>query len=625
MDKLYLLIVGILLSLHSFAQHNTVLDSLLSKLEEANEDTIKVEILLRLFNPTVINNLELANKYTEEALHLSEYLIYDKGIAAAYQRKGIYWGYKGNIAKARESYIKSIEVHKRLRHPVVAATLIHNLGLLYQEQGIYDSAIIYGEKAANIFLQYKDSLKYASSLDLLSSIHEEQGNYFLSLKFATEAAGLFHKYGDKLREADAMVKIGTGYTLNRQYQLAIDYYQSAINLYKIFNDRYWENFAQQKIANAYIAMDNIFKADSVIDYSLLLSDSLGTVQMLSEGYDIKGDIFFKKGNYNMAKEYYQKALDTNKDAVDSTFIATAVISIGRCHQQMGKMDLALLAYLEVLPISERMDVKENLTTIYQHISQIYEHKGENSLALRYYKKYKNIKDIIYANERTRQFADMQAKYDAERKEREIAIQNQTITILQQKAEIQELVRLRLIVSIAVVILLCSLSIYTFWLYTKKNKLKQEMERERLIYELDMKKRELTTRTLLIIQKNELMETLQNKVKSLQNKAQHNGASFTEISNLIRTNRLIDKDWDNFKSVFEQVHPDFFSKLKSLYATISPNELRMSAMMKMNLNTKEMASILNITPDSVKKARYRMRKKFDLVAELSVQDYLMSLK
>jgi DNA-binding CsgD family transcriptional regulator len=51
---------------------------------------------------------------------------------------------------------------------------------------------------------------------------------------------------------------------------------------------------------------------------------------------------------------------------------------------------------------------------------------------------------------------------------------------------------------------------------------------------------------------------------------------------------------------------------------------MSAMMKMNLNTKEMASILNITPDSVKKARYRLRKKFELEPEASVEDYLMTM-
>ncbi|MCK5471146.1 MAG: tetratricopeptide/SEL1-like repeat protein, partial [Cyclobacteriaceae bacterium] len=207
------------------------MDSLLTELESAQEDTVKVEILLRLFNPTVINDLELAYEYTDQAQILSEKLSFDKGIAAAFQRKGIIWGYRGNVKKARENYLKAIEVHQRLDHELIAATLIFNLGLLYQEQGNYDSALVFNEKAAEIFLSYNDSLKYASSLDLFSSIHNEKGNYFLNLKYATEAADIFHKYGDELREADALIKIGMGFGVLEDYWSAIEYYESAIKLY----------------------------------------------------------------------------------------------------------------------------------------------------------------------------------------------------------------------------------------------------------------------------------------------------------------------------------------------------------------------------------------------------------
>ncbi|MCK5210884.1 MAG: tetratricopeptide repeat protein [Cyclobacteriaceae bacterium] len=600
------------------------MDSLLTELESAQEDTVKVEILLRLFNPTVINDLELAYEYTDQAQILSEKLSFDKGIAAAFQRKGIIWGYRGNVKKARENYLKAIEVHQRLDHELIAATLIFNLGLLYQEQGNYDSALVFNEKAAEIFLSYNDSLKYASSLDLFSSIHNEKGNYFLNLKYATEAADIFHKYGDELREADALIKIGMGFGVLEDYRSAIEYYESAIKLYRKHQDKHWENFAIQKIAQAYLSMNDLTKADSIIDYSLQLSDSLGAIQTLSEGYDVKGEIFFAKGEYNRAIEYFQKALKTNEDAADSTFIATEHISIGRCYQQLGLSDKAMNSYLSVLPISLKMDVKENLKTIYENVSEIYEHSGNEGQAFNYYKKYVNVKDSIYNNEKSRLIADMQTKYDTDRKEKEIALQNQTITILEQKAEIQELIRMRLIVSIVVVVIFFLLGFYVLWLRMKKNKLKQEIENERLTFELDLKKRELTTHTLHIIQKNELLENLQSKVTELKQKDVNHGSSYNQITRLINTNRLIERDWGNFKSVFEQVHPDFFTKLKSLYANISANELRMAAMMKMNLNTKEMASILNITPESVKKARYRMRKKFDLVAESNVQEYLIKL-
>ncbi|MCK5280256.1 MAG: tetratricopeptide repeat protein, partial [Cyclobacteriaceae bacterium] len=360
-------------------------------------------------------------------------LSFDKGIAAAFQRKGIIWGYRGNVKKARENYLKAIEVHQRLDHELIAATLIFNLGLLYQEQGNYDSALVFNEKAAEIFLSYNDSLKYASSLDLFSSIHNEKGNYFLNLKYATEAADIFHKYGDELREADALIKIGMGFGVLEDYRSAIEYYESAIKLYRKHQDKHWENFAIQKIAQAYLSMNDLTKADSIIDYSLQLSDSLGAIQTLSEGYDVKGEIFFAKGEYNRAIEYFQKALKTNEDAADSTFIATEYISIGRCYQQLGLSDKAMNSYLSVLPISLKMDVKENLKTIYANVSELYEHSGNEGQAFNYYKKYVNVKDSIYNNEKSRLIADMQTKYDTDRKEKEIALQNQTITILEQKA------------------------------------------------------------------------------------------------------------------------------------------------------------------------------------------------
>ena len=182
---------------------------------------------------------------------------------------------------------------------------------------------------------------------MFSSIHNEQGNYFLNLKYATEAAEIFHKYGDELREADALVKIGQGYTVQGNHTSAIDYYQSANNLYKKHNDRHWENYGIQKIANAYISLEELHKADSTIDYSIQLSDSLGSTQALSEGYDIKGDIYFAKGDFNQALNYYNRALSNNEDAADSTFIATAQISIGRCYQQLGRYDRAVQSYMKV--------------------------------------------------------------------------------------------------------------------------------------------------------------------------------------------------------------------------------------------------------------------------------------
>ena len=624
MNQIIALICALLWCGNALSQHTALIDSLTDELAVAGEDTFKVEILLRLFSPTVINDPQQAYDYADEALRLSEKLSFDKGIASAYQRKGIFWAYRGNFPKAKENYKKAIEVHKRMDHKVVMATLIYNLALLYQERGIYDSALILNSRAADIFLEHNDSLKYASALDLFSSIYNEKGNYYLNLKYATEAAALFHKYGDELREADNLVKIGQSYAVQGKYRKAIDYYQSAMKIYRKFNDKQWESFAIQTAAIAYMNMGDLARADSANNISMALSDSLGAVHFLAENYALKGDILFEKGEYDGALQYYRKALKTNEQSADSTFIATTTIAMGRCYQKMGKLESAKSAYLSVLPVSLKMNVRENLKTIYKSLSELYEKEGRKSKALHYHKKFIAVNDSITDREKNLQFAEMQAKYDLEKKEREIAMQNQAITILNQKAEISELIRMRLIVSIAVVMLFFIIGIYVLWIRNNRNKLKREIEHDRLTHELDLKQRELTTNALMMIRKNELLENLQNKLSELKKRDINGHNSFHEITRLINTNRRIDKEWENFAAVFEQVHPDFFATLKSMYNKISPNELRMAAMMKMNLNTKEMASILNITPDSVKKARHRLRKKLALEPGANVNDYLMNL-
>lgn len=77
------LLISLIPFLLSFGQNTNKVDSLLNKLSSAKEDTVQVEILRRLFNPTVVNDLDLAFEYTDKAQQLSEKLPFDKGLAAA--------------------------------------------------------------------------------------------------------------------------------------------------------------------------------------------------------------------------------------------------------------------------------------------------------------------------------------------------------------------------------------------------------------------------------------------------------------------------------------------------------------------------------------------------------------
>ena len=149
-----------------------------------------------------------------------------------------------------------------------------------------------------------------------------------------------------------------------------------------------------------------------------------------------------------------------------------------------------------------------------------------------------------------------------------------------------------------------------------------MEREKVVSKLAFKKKELTTHALHLAKKNEVLENVKLKAKNL--KSQSDAKGYQELIKTINFDQQDDKNWENFSRYFEEVHRDFNRKVKSKYPQITSNELRLLALLKMNLTSKEIANILNISPEGVKKARYRLRKKLYITTEDSLQDLVLSL-
>ncbi len=149
----------------------------------------------------------------------------------------------------------------------------------------------------------------------------------------------------------------------------------------------------------------------------------------------------------------------------------------------------------------------------------------------------------------------------------------------------------------------------------EQQLKQKIELEinqkaSLQAKLEANQRELTANALYLYQKNEMLFTLQKQIENLSYKdtTDKNREGIREIKSTLRNDLRLENDWDNFKLHFEEVHPNFFKDLKENYPTLTPNEIRLSAYYHLNMSVKEIATLLNIHPRSVHKAKSRLNKK-----------------
>ena len=162
-------------------------------------------------------------------------------------------------------------------------------------------------------------------------------------------------------------------------------------------------------------------------------------------------------------------------------------------------------------------------------------------------------------------------------------------------------------------------------YALRQKMKRnKVEREKLDNSLQFKEKELTTHALHLAHKNEILLDLKSQLKELKSNNNPNSRSYQKVINTINLDINNDSNWDQFRNYFEEVHKDFNSNVMRTYPDVSNNDLRLMSLLKMNLSSKEIANILNISIEGVKKARYRLRKKLNLNTEESLQELVIEL-
>lgn len=159
---------------------------------------------------------------------------------------------------------------------------------------------------------------------------------------------------------------------------------------------------------------------------------------------------------------------------------------------------------------------------------------------------------------------------------------------------------------------------------KRRKLKSQkkimqLRNEQLQAEIDSKNRELAASTLSIIRKNEFLNRLKSELRE-----RANDPLIKKVMRTIDQNISTEEDWKFFEEAFNNADKDFLQKVKGLHQNLTPNDLRLCAYLRLNLSSKEIAPLLNISVRSVEVKRYRLRKKIDLPHERSLTDYILQL-
>lgn len=588
------------------------IDSILQRINQTEVDTIKARNYLELSDLTMYNDQKKTLEYLEKAQSLYQKHNNDKGVAKLYAQMANYYYRLGQIDSARHYLVNSVDKSLELGDTLRASVIRHNIGILDHYQGNTESANAIMDENIPVFAKFNDSLHLGNALLLKGKIGMTNGFFNIALQETQKALKIHRALNDDFRIAEDLFQIGVIYQTTEDHEKAKAIFEESIDHYKKIENYQSVAQALNYLADSKIKLNQLESAEVDLDSALSLSKKLEYNANIARVYFNKGLLEYNREAYPKAISELQTSLDLWK-TIDSPYNeATSLYYMGQAYEKQGDLPQALTYFDKSLAIADQLEDPEILGKVYLAKAKTLEGLKKYEDALVYFKKNKAISDSIFTLNRSKATQELKTIYETEKKEQQIAL-------LEQEAKVSNLQKLLLGGGLGLTVLVFGVGFYGIRQKLKRNK----AEKAKVDSELAFKKKELTTHALHLAKKNEVLESLKQKAEELKKEeASKNG--YQQLIRTINFDLQDDSNWKNFSHYFEQVHKDFNKNVKAKFPDITSNELRLLALMKMNLSSKEIANILNISQEGIKKARYRLRKKLNISTEESLQDLVLAL-
>lgn len=587
--RLYIIICCLIPHARSHAQGPFINDSLETRITHRQQDTAMVNELLHLSYSNLYNDSLSAFYYARKAIALSDKLKYSYGQVVGRSRLGDVYFQSDHYKEAYAQYIQARDI-AQARHERKGLSIVYNeLGLFHNSLHEFDKALDYLQRSLQLVTPGNLSAKGGRFLNI-GVAYGAAGDYKHALAYLNKALSIYNSLQSPKDIAFVYHNIGNAYLEQSFFDQALDYYNKALALLLVHQNTRLQSSTYLNMADIYLHQHALEKARQHVAQTLSLADKAGFTSISIEGRVLLSRILAQKGQFRESEailEEVQKKWSPNMD--QRKLVTDAGIELYRRH---GDYQKALALSLQMAAIKDTLQKLAN-------------------------KKHMDLLEVSF------QTSQREAQ----------------ITMLQQQNKWKTV----LMYFGGGAVLLCILVIVILY-YNKRLKEKIYQHRQKMLQdensriqaehafleekalrvrqELDHKNRELAANIIHTDQMNRILLDLREK---LADNAKLSDSSYlNDIRKQIRYNLELNDDWQKFKLHFEEVHPAFFDKLMKLSSQLSRNELKHCAYIRMNISNKEVASLLNVHPDSVKMSRYRIKKKLSLEPKDDLSTYILSL-
>lgn len=418
-----ILLVGLFLAVAAVFASGQNTDSLTNILKSATVDSVKVKIMLRLSETYLASNPDSAVYWANSALKLSEAKSnLTRFRINSWNTLGMAQYYGGHYPQALEAFSGYYADAKKKDDRKHMAFALNNQGNVYIELGKMDSTLWFYKEALTIRQQIKDTPGIAQSYNNLGYVSKEKGDLEAAIEYMLSALRTYEEVKDKKSVGVTYNFIGQVYLKKQEVPKAIEYFKKGLPIFESLSDN--ANFAigLHSIGNAMILLQQYDSAEYYYEKALTIYTQMQDVRQLALLNSSLADISSRKGKYALAFDYFQKALELNHQIQNTRNLAGLFIAYAETSLSAGKIPFAKTLLDSAWAAIQENKKLINLRDYYKTEALYFEKSGQPVRALSSIQQYLTFHDSILNESNIEAIADMEVKYESEKKEQQIALQ-----------------------------------------------------------------------------------------------------------------------------------------------------------------------------------------------------------
>ena len=475
-----------------------------------------------------------------------------------------------------------------------------------------DSSLYYANKALAIADKKGIPTEKANAFYNIGRTYFFMHHYNLALQYMESALNIYKKAGSLFGEALMLNSIGIVYRNMNQPDESITYMSEAYRIFKKINDKKYQAITLGNLGRDYLSKKDYDKAEEYLKKSIQIKGAKDNPLLLMQYYISMGDIYMEgRKDYKKAIDFYRKSIIYSEKGNSLLDLSEALGKIGSAFIKTGEYDSALYYIDRSIDFYDRVKSKTILQNGYTHYIEYYKNLGDYKKAFEYSILLRDLEDSIFSMQANTKMAEFEVMYKTLKNE-------ETIKHLNDQKQIQQLRLTILLVIFALIILII---IFLIKYYREKISISNR-EKKELQQILELRDKELASTALNFAQNNELLaKTTKKLIRSQEMLNENEQQEIQNIINELRARVSVDS-FREFELRFLKVHNDFYDKLRTEFPKLSPNDLKMCALLRLNLSSKDIANILHMSSASVNVTRSRIRKKMNLSKKVNLVSFLM---